>query len=169
MILEMKKESGDNNRLASSCREANTWCCKDGYIFLPRKEYQVIIDYLAGREEDRKVFESRVSDYGDFLLYDQETRCQFLNCEELCELHSLGIKPTECFWWPAHVYVTEDGKLEIRVSECCSGCKAIALDSPHMEKVEAQAREIGLSTLKRFRTVHSYDVSYKVAQVISEE
>ncbi len=164
----MYKKSNDNDRLASSCREANTWCCKDGYVFLPRQEYQAIIEYLAGNSEALREFSSRISDHGDFLLYDQRTRCQFLNKDELCELHTLGIKPTECFWWPAHVYITNDGDLEIRVSECCSGCKFIASDSHHLKKVEKQAKAIGLALLKRFRIAHSYEVNYKVAKRIED-
>lgn len=164
----MCKESDENNHLASACRGANTWCCKDGYVFLLRQEYEAIVQYLVGKSEVRKEFDSRISDQGDFLLYDQKTRCQFLNEEESCELHSLGIKPTECFWWPAHVYMTDDGELEIRVSECCSGCKFISKDSDHLKIVEQQARAIGLPLLRRFRIAHSYEVNYKVSKTIED-
>ena len=168
MIIAMYKKSSDNDHLASSCREANTWCCKDGFVFLPRQEYLRIIEYLAGKPEAREEFDLRIYDHGDFLLYDQKTRCQFLDKDELCELHPLGVKPTECFWWPAHVYMTDDGELEIRVSECCSGCKFITKGSNHLKVVEKQARAIGLSVLRRFRIAHSYDVNYSVAKTIED-
>lgn len=156
------EESTDNALLASSCVKEQAACCKDGYIFLPRSEYLSIIEYLSGKPDELQEFTSRVANHGDFLLYNQKTRCQFLQPDEQCELHPLGIKPTECFWWPAHVYLAEDSTLEIRVATCCSGCSLIQPDSSHVKKVAEQARTIGLLLLKSFRTIHSYGKNYKV-------
>jgi hypothetical protein len=111
------RESEDNMLLASSCSKEQVACCKDGYIFLPRSEYQAIIKHLTSRPNDLQEFTSRIADHGDFLFYNQQTRCQFLRSDERCELHHLGIKPSECFWWPAHVYLADDGTLEIRVAK----------------------------------------------------
>jgi len=162
----MTKNTENNASLASACRNANTWCCKDGFIFIPRQEYQAIADYLADNPRVLSEFCSRSKDHGDFLLYDQKTRCQFLQSDEMCELFALGIRPTECFWWPAHVYLTEDGSLEIRVSECCSACNHIKHDDEFLKRVEEQAKIIGIPLLVRFRKVHSYDVNYHVAKKI---
>jgi Fe-S-cluster containining protein len=157
-----KKESTDNTLLASSCEKEQAACCKDGHVFLPKSEYLAIIEYLASRSEGLREFISRITDRGDFLLYNQKTRCQFLQSDERCELHHLGIKPSECFWWPAHVYLVEDDSLEIRVAECCSGCSLIQPDSSHVKKVAEQARVIGLPVLREFRRAHSYGKNYRV-------
>ena len=156
----------NNALLATACREASTWCCKDGYIFLPRSEYQAILDHLADKPKALAEFQSRTLDHGDFLLYDQKTRCQFLEANDMCGLFAHGVRPTECFWWPAHVYLASDGGLEIRVSECCSGCRHIGQRSPFLQTVEDQARKIGLPLLHKFRQVHSYDVNHTVAKKI---
>lgn len=160
--MRRAKESGENLLLASSCNDAQAACCKDGYVFLPNSEYQAICQHLKDRPADLQEFKSRVTDHGDFLLYNQKTRCQFLLADERCELHPLGIKPTECFWWPAHVYLADDGSLEIRVATCCSGCGLVTSDSLHIQKVAEQARVIGLSILGEFRRTHSYGTSYRV-------
>ena len=60
----------DDLPLASACREANTWCCKDGFIFLPRAEYEAICSHLRANEKALSEFVSRTTDHGDFLLYD---------------------------------------------------------------------------------------------------
>ncbi len=156
------KESADNSLLASSCEAGHSACCKDGYIFLPKKEFETVLQYLATQPKNLKEFRSRVTDFGNFLLYNQKTRCQFLLADERCELHPLGIKPTECFWWPAHVYLADDGTLEIRVANCCSGCGLIQPNSPHVEKVAEQARTIGLPIITEFRRTHSYGKDYRV-------
>src|SRR3989344_2513338 len=160
-MLEVK-ESNDNAQLALACSKVQAACCRDGYVFLPRSEYQAIIEHLANKPNDLLEFTSRVVDHSDFLLYNQQTRCQFLHPDERCELHPLGIKPSECFWWPAHVYLADDGTMEIRVAACCSGCSFIQPESSHIKKVAEQARAIGLQLLKNFRTVHSYGKGYKV-------
>ncbi|MSR71655.1 MAG: hypothetical protein EXS50_03265 [Candidatus Taylorbacteria bacterium] len=162
----MCNKTENNAPLAYACREASTWCCKDGFIFLPRVEYEAIIAYLVEKPDALADFSSRIIDHGDFLLYDQKTRCQFLRENETCELFSLGIRPTECFWWPAHVYLDDRGELEIRVSKCCTACKYIESGSDFLAKVEVQARAIGLPLLTKFRRIHSYDVSYEVAKKI---
>lgn len=87
------RESSDNTLLASSCSNTRAACCKDGYIFLPKPEFQAIIQHLAERFIDLMEFISRLTDYSDFLLYNQKTYCQFLQKDESCELHPLGIKP----------------------------------------------------------------------------
>lgn len=156
------KESDENMLLASSCNNAQTACCKDGYIFLPMSEYKSILQHLVNRHRDLQEFTSRITDHGEFLLYNQKTRCQFLHANERCELHPLGIKPTECFWWPAHVYLADDGSLEIRVANCCPGCELVTSDSLHVQKVAEQARVIGLSILGEFRKKHSYGKNYRV-------
>jgi hypothetical protein len=156
------RESADNLVLASSCGEKKAACCKDGYIFLPRMECQRILDYLADKPDQLQEFKARLADHGDFYLYDQQTRCQFLQEDERCELHAKGLKPTECFWWPAHVYLADDGSLEIRVATCCSGCSHLTPECSHVEVVTEQARKIGLPLLTNFRKVHSYGKDYRV-------
>jgi hypothetical protein len=58
----------------------------------------------------------------DSTYTDQKDCCQFLSEKNLCRLHLEGVKSSECFWWPVHIYGTEPENLELRVATIC--CKA---------------------------------------------
>lgn len=165
MKQDQQKESVENLHLADSCGQANVICCKKGYIFLPPSEHNAIAEYLKDTTEALREFESRITDHGDFFLYDQKSNCQFLREDNLCQLHPIGIKPTECFWWPGHVYIGLDG-LEIRVATCCGGCHHLKNNSPHIAKIAQQAEEIGHELLIKFRQIHNYGDDYKVVKKI---
>ena len=129
-----ERESSENKHLAVSCGQTNVACCKEGFIFLPRSEYEAILSHLKNDVAGLEEFKARIVDHGEFLLYNQKSSCQFLASDNRCQLHPLGIKPTECFWWPGHVYLGSNGTLEIRVASCCGGCSCLNVGSPHIKK-----------------------------------
>ena len=110
-----------NDQLATACQKCGAACCKKGQIFLPRDEYVRIRSHALGLGLDQTAeFDSRITDYGLFYLYDQKQGCQFLDSDNLCRLHDIGLKPTECFWWPYHIFNSETDELEVRLSfSCC--------------------------------------------------
>jgi hypothetical protein len=146
-----------NDLLATACQKCGSPCCKKGQIFLPRAEYKRIHEHvvLLG-EAETKEFESRVSDHGLFFLYDQKIGCQFLDAHNLCRLHNIGLKPSECFWWPYHVYAgSAPGTLEIRVyMDCCDGHEADGDNSSYHQVIEEEAAQIGFDVLRKFREAY---------------
>ncbi len=157
-----------NEYLAGCCRNAEANCCKDGYLFLTREEFQNLNQYCHAVKSELQEFQERITDCGAYALYDQRTRCQFLDSNDHCRLHDLGLKPTECFWWPAHVYLAKTGDLEIRVATCCSGCGMLTSNCEHIQRVVEQARAIGLNTLKAFRRRITYGEEYRVVSPLLE-
>jgi Fe-S-cluster containining protein len=150
-----------NSELAKSCQACQASCCRKGSVFLPTKEYTNIVDWLGKNSPDELgEFQSRSIKYADFYLYDQREACQFLDDRNLCRLHLEGVKPTECFWWPFHVYVDEANRLEIRLStSCCDGYKHFRPNLPFISIIEEQARKFGADLIRAFRKVYkgSYD------------
>lgn len=147
-----------NDFLASACQQCGAACCKMGKIFLPPVEHERIRRHVAalGAEAEAE-FAERTTDHGYFFLYDQRNRCQFLDERNLCRLHNLGLKPSECFWWPYHVFPGEGPSgLELRVfTGCCDGHKADHPDSPYHQLIESQAAKFGFDVIRKFREVYA--------------
>jgi hypothetical protein len=147
-----------NDCLAHACQASGTACCKKGQVFLPLEEYQRLVAWLRMHSADElESFESRCThhDSEGFVLYDQLNACQFLTSENLCRLHTQGVKPSECFWWPFHVYVAPDEALEIRVSTtCCDGYKNCQQASGYIAQIEKEVRGISAETIRAFRRVY---------------
>jgi len=157
--------SGFNDLLAKACQAAGASCCKLGRLFLPLEEWRQIEAWLAARSADELSEFRRRSVAGDgFFLYDQQKRCQFLDERNLCRLQAAGLKPSECFWWPFHVYVDEQDRLEIRLAtSCCGGHRHYVAGQPFVAQVEAQARRLGADLIRRFR--RAYPGSYQTVPV----
>ena len=146
-----------NKPLASACQAACSSCCCKGKIFLPSAEYDRLRVWVRENAvSDLEEFDSRSECLDGFYLYDQKTRCQFLDARNLCRLHDKGVKPTECFWWPLHIYTGADDSLEIRVStSCCDAYKSIPPESPLVASLKKEALQLGRELLKKFRDVYS--------------
>lgn len=146
-----------NRRLAEACQAAGAACCCKGLLFLPEPEYHAITMWIGARDPAQQTeFESRTEAHGGFRLYHQRDRCQFLDHARRCRLHEAGVKPTECFWWPYHVYTDAEGGLEIRVcTSCCEGHRQGPADADVARTIELQARAIGLDVLRAFRRVYA--------------
>lgn len=146
-----------NQQLATACQQCGSACCKKGRIFLPRDEYLRIRRHVQAIGPGATAeFDSRISDHGIFFLYDQDGGCQFLDAANLCGLHELGLKPTECFWWPYHVYTSDDAaELELRLFlDCCDAHKADRPDSPYHRQIEQDALRIGFDVIQKFRETY---------------
>jgi Fe-S-cluster containining protein len=165
--MSCQAEDEFNGRLARSCQAAGAACCKKGKLFLPLAEYRGIVDWMREHSPAEGAgFESRCvhHDAEGFVLYDQEQACQFLTPDDLCRLHTQGVKPSECFWWPLHVYVTPEDGLEIRVStSCCEAYKNTAGLARYADEIADKVPEIGEETLRAFR--RSYGGSYATLPV----
>jgi len=152
-----------NEGLAIDCRATKSSCCYKGMVFLPNEEYEKIFKYIeANSKEDMQEFVNRCKKYDGFYLYDQQGKCQFLDdigCGS-CRLHDKGVKPTECFWWPLHVYKTKASNLEIRVGSCCSGCTYV--EDIQVKKVVSDLEWIGYDRIMKFREVYSCGEKYRV-------
>jgi Fe-S-cluster containining protein len=146
-----------NQQLAGACQQCQASCCKKGRLFLPRAEYDAILRHLTAADPAGLAeFQSRVVDHDAFLLYDQKDACQFLTAEHHCRLHALGIKPSECLWWPYHVYADAEGQLELRLATyCCDGHLAHGPDSPYPNLIKAQIAKLGPELLLAFRRHHA--------------
>lgn len=149
-----------NDKLAQACQATCSSCCKKGKIFLPDAEYQAISDWVRENSPgELEEFEKRSEKFDGFYLYDQQECCQFLDGANLCRLHTQGVKPRECFWWPLHVYAGEKGELDIRVStSCCLAYQHIDAESPAVDALEAESRKLGGALIERFRA--EYPGSY---------
>ena len=145
-----------NDQLAAACQKCGAACCKKGQIFLPRDEYARIRLYAqASGPDETAEFDSRITDYGLFFLYDQGSGCQFLDSGNLCRLHDIGIKPTECFWWPYHVFASEAGELEVRLStNCCDAHETHGPESPYPGLIAEGADQIGFDVIRAFRQAY---------------
>jgi hypothetical protein len=154
-----------NDLLATACRAAGASCCKLGRLFLPLEECRQIEAWLAASSADElDEFRRRCAPHEGFHLYAQENRCQFLDDQCLCRLHSVGLKPSECFWWPFHVYVNQQDQLEIRLAaSCCASRLHCQPGLPFVGQVEAQVRRLGTDLIRRFRRV--YPGSYQTVLV----
>jgi Fe-S-cluster containining protein len=145
-----------NQKLANSCQNCGAACCRKGKIFLPKNEHAAMRDHaekLGGNW--LKEFDARVSDHGLFFLYDQLSGCQFLDAQNLCRLHDLGLKPSECFWWPYHVFSAENESLEVRLfTECCDAHTTHDATSPYPADIAAKAAEIGVDVIQSFRQIY---------------
>ena len=142
-----------NLRLASACQNCGAACCKRGKIFLPREEYDRIRLHAAslGPGEEAE-FVDRTTDNGSYFLYDQKDGCQFLDAKNLCRLHAKGVKPSECFWWPYHVFPAESGGLEIRLfTGCCDAHKEHHSGTVYPKLIEVAANRIGFDVIREFR------------------
>ena len=151
------KRIGVNDLLATACQKCGSACCKKGQIFLPREEYDRIRTHLLvhGSMEIEE-FDARTTDHGLFFLYDQKNGCQFLDERNLCRLHNKGIKPSECFWWPYHIYTGDDPEeLELRVFlDCCDAHEIDEADSSHHQAIEEHASRIGFDVIRKFRETY---------------
>lgn len=157
----MTFESELNCQMAERCQARMASCCTKGLIFLPDDELGRLIAWIdAESPVDKVAFSARLTRHEGFALYDQQQRCQFLTDGNLCRLHTEGVKPAECFWWPLHVYVNPDGELEARVStSCCTAHELIQSDSPVVAEIRARVVALGSDIICRFRSVYigSYD------------
>jgi len=155
------RDDAFNQQLACACQATRAACCRKGLLFLPLPEYHRIRHWLARNEPAGLAeFEARCQPHEGFFLYDQKDSCQFLDGRALCRLHEAGVKPSECFWWPFHVYCAADGRLEIRLStSCCQGHQYFQPGLPFVALVEAQARDLGGAVIREFRRHYagSYD------------
>lgn len=150
----MKAEINEiNDQLAHACQTREAACCCKGKVFLPKDELFEIQKWLTVNQADMLPdFESRLEHYETFSLYDQKERCQFLDNDNLCVLHESKTKPTECYWWPLHVYQGQDESLDIRVSTtCCDAYKHIPSDSSLVDDVEAGVERLGKEIFFDFR------------------
>lgn len=150
-----------NNKLASACQACSASCCKKGLLFMLPEEKRQIDDWiLENSPNELEPFHSKLEDCGNFYLFDQEDSCQFLDERNLCRLHDDGVKPTECFIWPAHLYVGNLGDLEVRVSDsCCEGFKFISSTHTVIDSVENLAHHAGYERILDFR--RKYAGSYR--------
>jgi len=142
-----------NFNLAAACQACAASCCKKGLLFMLPEEKQQIEEWII-RESPAELapFRSKLENCGDFYLFDQEDSCQFLDDRNLCRLHADGVKPTECFIWPAHIYVGNMGDLEVRVSDnCCDGFKFISSSHAIIDSVESLAHRAGYERILAFR------------------
>ncbi len=116
-------------------------CCKKGKLFLPEAEYNKMRTWLIKNSPDElDNFDKRIEEHDGFYLYDQKNSCGFLNEKDLCRLHVDGIKPTECFAWPFHVYLDDKQELEIRYSNTC--CQSYLEIETHRDEAIRYAREL---------------------------
>jgi hypothetical protein len=154
--LDPKAGNDINDRLAKACQATCSSCCKKGKIFLPKAEYNAIRNWVTSNSpSELDEFDSRIEEHGSFNLYDQRDSCQFLDKDDLCRLHSEGVKPRECFWWPLHIYTADSGELDIRVStSCCDAYKLISKDSPYVDSLEGEVRNLGSQIIRDFRAVY---------------
>ena len=145
-----------NEQLAVACQATCSSCCKKGKIFLPDDEYQKLWNWISENSPgDLNEFQSRSEKHDGFHLYDQKDSCQFLDQKDLCRLHTQGVKPRECFWWPLHIYTTDTEDLDIRVStSCCNAYKHISADSAYVDAVEAEVGKMGVELIGKFRAVY---------------
>ncbi len=150
-------ESGTEGPPATTCQQCGALCCKKGEIFLPANEYRRIREHAEklGAHEAAELAD-RITDHGLFYIYDQRTGCQFLDAKNLCRLHDLGLKPSECFWWPYHIFKGEEpGRLEIKLfMDCCDGHAASHVSLPEHHVIEAEAHSIGLDVIHKFRETY---------------
>jgi hypothetical protein len=153
-----------NERLATACQKCGSACCKKGQIFLPRKEHERIRQHVValGMSEAAE-FDGRTTDHGLFFLYDQRNGCQFLDDQNLCRLHRLGIKPSECFWWPYHVYASEAGELEVRLfTTCCDAHKMHDRNSLYLGWIKEESNRIGVDVIRAFRQAYGGSADTKL-------
>lgn len=150
-------ENEINVRLAAACQKTCASCCCKGDLFLPPEELEDIRSWIEEKSpEDREKFEGRLSHYDSFSLYAQGDRCQFLSDENLCRLHEDKVKPSECYWWPLHVYTNVDKELEVRVSiSCCDAYRHITPESSLLDDIENTVNALGREIFYDFRKVYS--------------
>lgn len=152
----------ENKELAECCMRHKAACCKKGKLFITEEEFFKIQSWATANQSDAGEFRGRCSAYPGFFLYDQQESCQFLDDKNLCKLHEPQVKPTECFWWPLHVYQNED-HLEIRASSsCCDAFRALDDRHPYVDHIEEQAGKIGSGLLRELRKKYagSYETHF---------
>lgn len=149
-----------NDKLATACMKTCASCCKKGLLFMPSEEYEGIITWLKKHSpEEMQTFQSRAQAFDGFYLYDQGDACQFLDANNLCRLHQDQVKPSECYWWPMHVYCNEESELELRVSDsCCEAYQHITPDSSLVSDIEKSIQKWGPELIQKFRK--EYQGSY---------
>lgn len=153
----MNQDKEDLNvPLAEACQKACSKCCCHGKIFLPNAEFKKICDWLGKHSPaDLLEFKARSESHDGFHLYEQQTRCQFLDAANLCRLHAPGVKPRECFWWPLHVFDVGNGQLEVQVStECCSAWRHVETEPRLAQDVAAEVNALGKDLIRDFRKVY---------------
>ena len=153
--------SCENINLANECINSCSQCCFKGKVLLFPDEYESIKKHLSKTSESNlKEFLSNCENFEEFYLLNQNQRCQFLNNRNLCTLHDLGLKPSECFWWPAHFYVTTGDTLEILLADyCCQSFKQINEQSEHIQNMNNFLTEEKALIIKKFRKI--YDGNFK--------
>ena len=153
--------------ISKVCQANGSKCCREGKIFLTAKEVVDILMYnvLKLSKDALREFITRLEPHDGFFLYDQKNCCQFLDNDGLCKIYDSGFRPRECEWWPLHVYVGEDGGLEIRLVNCQCGGKPNT-DQTTITKMLDEISNIGVDKIRRFRSVYSgtmkpYSVEWK--------
>ena len=152
-----------NSNIAKSCISNCSSCCKKGRLFLPKAEYEQMRNWLIKNSpEENDDFENRIEKHDGFFIYDQKNSCGFLDEKNLCRLD--GVKPTECFAWPFHVYLDDKQEVEIRYSDTC--CQAYQEIEAHRDEAIHYAREqlthYNEETIRAFRNTYngSYGTKY---------
>lgn len=160
-----------NEQLANACQSACSACCCKGLLFLPDEEYEEICSWLGKNSPgELKSFVSRSKKYSGFYLYDQKDRCQFLDSNNLCRLHKDKVKPSECYWWPLHVYTNPKGSFEIRVStSCCEGYKHLNSKSTILNEIQKASMNFGPEIIRNFRNVYRGSYKNKLLRSFSSE
>ena len=158
-----------NCQMAERCQARMASCCTKGLIFLPDDELERLLAWLDTKSPAEKdAFLARLVRHDGFALYDQQHRCQFLTDGNLCRLHTEGVKPAECFWWPLHIYVAPDGGLEARVStSCCTAHELIRPDSPVIDDINKRVAALGPDVFRRFRANYSGSYDNKLVARIA--
>lgn len=157
-----------NQRLAESCRACSARCCKKGLLLLLPHELASIEGWLQEHApENIGPFRDRIHYYDDFALFDQQLSCLFLDDNDLCVLHSAGLKPTECFIWPLHIYLGHRAEtVDVRVStSCCDGYQNITDTHPSVYEAIKYARAVGYNRLTYVRS--AYPGSYQTRLILT--
>lgn len=115
-VIQTEETGSWEQRFMSKCFEHEVACCRKGKLFLTPDEVSNIRDYIGNDAAQLQEFNRRLKSYDTFSIYDQESRCQFLDDRWLCKLHTPGKKPAECFWWPIHAYVNDADEIELRIT-----------------------------------------------------
>jgi hypothetical protein len=91
----------------------------------------------------------------EFLDYKWQIKNSISDLRKLVEIIK-GVKPSECFWWPVHIYGTEPENLEFCVAtRCCTACEYIDANSLLLDDITKRVCELGTDVICRFRRVYS--------------
>ncbi len=147
-----------DTRLCAACTATGAACCKSGHVFLTLEEHARLEEHCAEAREASfgEAFHRRITMDTDFALLDQGDGCLFLDADNGCTLHAIGLKPQECHWWPLHVYRQADDtgeRMSVCLSDyCCDGIRNVAEAQAFLPRYLARMIE-RLPALRRFRSI----------------